>query len=81
LTNGAYGTPLAGEYFANKWSGRSVQALFENTKKRMPPPNPGSLDDQLYLDALAYIFQVNGVEPGEKPLSKDPSALGSLAVP
>jgi hypothetical protein len=57
-----------------------MQALFEHAKK-MPPAAPGSLDNQIYLDVLAYVLQVNGVEAGEKPLPGDPSALGSLAVP
>jgi hypothetical protein len=47
----------------------------------MPPAAPGSLDNQIYRDVLAYVLQVNGVEAGEKPLPGDPSALGSLAVP
>jgi len=80
LTNGAYGTPLAGEYFAQKWSGKSVLALFERVKK-MPPPNPDSLEDQLYLDVLAYVLQINGAERGEDPLPSDRDALRALAIP
>ena len=29
LTNGTFGTPLAGEYFKNAWFGRTVGALYE----------------------------------------------------
>lgn len=79
LTNGAYGTPLAGEYFDGKWSGKTVKALFEHSKK-MPPDNPGSLDNQLYADVLAYVFQVNGVEPGDRPLPAETEDLAGLTI-
>ena len=80
LTNGAHGTPLAGPYFDQKWSGSTVRALFEYAKKKMPPADPGSLADQLYLDMLAYVFQVNGVEPGDEPLPSDPEAQAKLVI-
>ncbi len=79
LTNGTYGTPLAGRYFDEKWSGKSVRALFEHAKK-MPPDRPGSLEDQLYLNVLAYVFQMNGVEPGDAPLPNNPSGLTQLTI-
>lgn len=81
LTNGAYGTPLAGDYFAGKWSGKPVQALFTKSKKTMPPAAPGSLDDELYLNVLAYLFQVNGGAVSEQALPDDASSLSALAVP
>lgn len=79
LTNGIYGTPLAERYFDEKWSGKSVRALFEHAKK-MPPDRPGSLKDQLYLNVLAYVFQMNGVEPGDAPLPNNPSSLTQLTI-
>ena len=80
LTNGAHGTPLAGGYFDQKWSGKTVRALFEHAKKKMPPADPGSLKDQLYLNVLAYVFQVNGVEASDEPLPADPEAQAELTI-
>jgi PQQ-dependent dehydrogenase (s-GDH family) len=80
LMNGPHGTPLAGPYFEQKWSGRTVRELFEYTKKKMPPAAPGSLADQLYLNMLAYVFQVNGVEPSDKKLPADQEAQAKLAI-
>lgn len=46
----------------------------------MPPADPGSLKDQLYMNVLAYVFQVNGVEPGDEPLPADPEAQAELTI-
>ena len=80
LKNGAYGTPLAGEYFDGKWSGKTARALFEHAKK-MPPAKPGSLDDQTYAAVLAYVLQINGAAPGDDPLPTNPDALSELTIP
>lgn len=79
MTNGTFAPPLAGEYFKRKWSGQSVHALY-NRAKTMPPSSPASLSDAAYLNILAYLFQVNGFEPGETPLSSDPAALDRMFI-
>ena len=67
MTNGAYGTPLAGEYFKTKWSHRSVRAFYDRARTTMPPSQPGSLPADTYADIVAYILQVNGFKAGNAP--------------
>ena len=78
LVNGTFGTPLAGEYFDSKWRGKTVAAFFTHAKT-MPPADPGSLSDDVYADITAYIFEMNGVEAGEKELEAE--NLDGLVIP
>jgi PQQ-dependent dehydrogenase (s-GDH family) len=63
LTNGTFGTPLAGEYFKAMWSNRTAKAFFEKSKT-MPPAAPASLPDETYANIVAYILEVNGFKSG-----------------
>lgn len=81
LTNGAYGLPLAGEYFATRWSGRSVVALFAKSHDTMPPAAPASLPRASYADIVAYILEVNGAATGDVALSDDPARLAGMRIP
>lgn len=67
LTNGGYGTALAGTYFHDKWSGRTVRSLFDKSKT-MPPSAPASLSNSVYADIVAFILEANGAKPGDTPL-------------
>ena len=79
LTNGTFGTPLAGEYFKNKWFGKTVRAFFEHAMK-MPPAAPASLPDDVYADIVAYVFEVNGFEPGGEALPADAEGLTEMTI-
>ncbi len=68
MTNGSYGTPLAGEYFRNKWSRRSIRAFYDRARNTMPPGAPNSLSADTYADIVAYVLDVNGFKPGSKAL-------------
>ena len=46
----------------NDWSGRPASQLFERTRQTMPAAEPGSLSDSDYLEVLAYMLDVAGVE-------------------
>lgn len=81
LDDGAYGPPLTGADFRQKWGGRSVDALVTYTSERMPPTQPGSLGDVRYAQIVAYLMRENGAPPGPKELPSDPSALAALAPP
>ena len=67
MTNGTFGPPLAGEFFRNKWVGKTVGALYDKAKT-MPPAAPGSLDEQTYTNLVAYILEVNGGKAGNAKL-------------
>jgi PQQ-dependent dehydrogenase (s-GDH family) len=80
MTNGAYGTPLAGEYFKNKWFHQSVRALYDHAQTKMPPSHPGSLPADTYADIVAYILQVNGFKAGNIPLQATSRALDKMVI-
>ncbi len=81
MTNGTFGTPLAGEYFKTNWSGRTVKAFYDRAQKTMPPSSPGSLPAETYANVLAYIFELNGVKAGTTPLANGGAALEGLVIP
>jgi PQQ-dependent dehydrogenase (s-GDH family) len=80
LTNGTYGTPLAGEYFHKKWSGKTVGALLEKSKT-MPPSSPSSLRGRIYADIVAYILEANGATAGQNKLPASGPALNQMTIP
>lgn len=80
LSNGTYGTPLAGEYFKNKWSHRSVRALYDRMKTTMPPSAPGSLPAETYADIVAHILEVNGHKPGTAALRPGDESLNRMEL-
>jgi len=80
MTNGTYGTPLAGEYFKAKWSRRSVRAFYDRIRNTMPPGAPGSLPSDTYADIVAYILGVNGFKPGSAALKPGDEALNRMEL-
>ena len=80
MSNGTMGTPLAGEYFQNTWSGKSVGAFFNRAQKTMPPAAPASLSADKYAGILAYIFELNGFKAGEVQLPADGESLEKMTI-
>jgi mono/diheme cytochrome c family protein len=80
MTNGAYGTPLADEYFKTKWFHRSVRALYDRARTTMPPSNPGLLPADTYADVVAYILQVNGFKAGKAPLKGNGKGFDKMVL-
>jgi PQQ-dependent dehydrogenase (s-GDH family) len=79
MTNGSYGTPLAGEYFKTKWFHRSVRALYDHART-MPPSHPGFLPADTYADIIAYILQVNGFKAADTPLKATGEDLDKMVL-
>lgn len=81
LDNGEFGgPPLKGSYFAKHWGAGNVAALFGYTKAKMPLDRPGALDDESYVDILAYILDENGYAPGDKELAPDLSLQEAMTL-
>jgi PQQ-dependent dehydrogenase (s-GDH family) len=80
LTNGTFGTPLAGAYFKRTWTGKTMRALFDKSKKTMPPAAPASLPDDSYAAILAYVLEVNGFTAGAAKLPAGGDALSEMTV-
>jgi mono/diheme cytochrome c family protein len=81
LTNGTFGTPLAGEYFRRQWSGRTVAELFEKSRTTMPPAAIGSLPVTTHAAIVAYVLEVNGSRPAAADLPADAVRLAAWRIP
>lgn len=66
--------------FLNSWKGRSVRDLFELVRTQMPMDNPGGLRRTEYADVLAYIFELNGLPPGDSTLPSDETRLRRIRI-
>lgn len=66
--------------FLTGWKGRSVRDLFEFIRTQMPQDNPGGLRRTEYADVLAYIFELNGLPPGDSSLPSDDTALRRIRI-
>ena len=81
LDDGEFAPPLKGVSFIQQWGGRSADGLFTYIGTMMPPANRGGLGAETYTQLLAYLLEVNGVQPGNQPLPSDVAALKTMMVP
>ena len=79
MTNGTFGPPLAGEYFHNKWLGRTIRAFYDDART-MPPSAPASLPDDTYADIVAHILEVNGFKAGSIKLPAGGQTLDEMTI-
>jgi mono/diheme cytochrome c family protein len=70
-TAGARGAPLVGTRFVQDFGESKVSALLNKMKRDMPSGHPGTLTDQEYLDAAAYVLQRNNFPAGSAELTVD----------
>src|SRR2546426_5817548 len=63
--------PPSGDRFMRAWSGTDLIGLFNKMKSSMPADAPSSLDDDIYLDIVAYMLQVNAFPAGNNELGID----------
>ncbi|MFP6584025.1 MAG: PQQ-binding-like beta-propeller repeat protein [Candidatus Hydrogenedentota bacterium] len=74
---------LNGSRFDQTWRGKAADILSFHVH-RMPPENvdaPVNLDDETYANILAYILQMNDLEPGDDALPSDATQLAGLLIP
>lgn len=71
---------LSDRWFRSGWIGKTVAEKFEMIRDTMPPKEPHSLDDQVYLDIVAHILRFNKIPAGEKTLVPG-SGLKQLTIP
>ncbi len=80
MTNGTFGTPLAGEYFKSNWGGRPLRAFYDKSQKTMPPAAPASLPADAYANIVAYILETNGFKAGSSSLPAGGEALDKMTI-
>jgi cytochrome c553 len=66
--------------FRYGWQGKTIADRFETIRSTMPYGNSRSLDDQTYIDIVAYILQFNGIPAGSEKLLPDVPALEKIVV-
>ena len=73
-------TQHSGPPFRNKWFGRPLGELYEYIRREMPQNEPGSMSDEDYVQALAYLLRMNGMPTGSTPLVADSAALARIRL-
>jgi mono/diheme cytochrome c family protein len=62
------------------WQGKTIANRFEQIRGSMPYGNARSLDDQTYLDIVAYILQFNGIPSGAQKLEPEARVLEQIVI-
>ena len=68
-----------GRRFVQDFGESKVSALFNKMKRDMPSGRPGTLTDQEYLDAAAYVLQRNRFPAGATELTEE--TAGEFWIP
>jgi mono/diheme cytochrome c family protein len=76
---GAKGAPLVGSRFVQDFGESKISDLFNKMKRDMPAGKPGTLTDQEYLDAAAFVLQRNSFPAGAAELTTDTAS--SIWIP
>ncbi len=66
--------------FMQDWIGASVWGLFDSIWSTMPEDNPGGLPLTDYADAIAYMFSLNGLPPGDEELGTAQDVLDRIKI-
>jgi mono/diheme cytochrome c family protein len=66
--------------FLQGWNGATVGMLYERIRTTMPEDRPSGLKNREYADILAYIFEMNGMPPGEEELAGRKSELDKILI-
>jgi mono/diheme cytochrome c family protein len=78
---GGPGAPgVSGLEFRFLWNGKTVAALYEAARTKMPPGQAGILSDQAYIDVIAAILRGNGFPMGEEELPADINRLNDIVL-
>jgi len=71
---------LTGGPFRYGWDGKTIAERFAKIRETMPKPNGRSLDDQTYVDIVAYILHFNGIPAGQQKLVPNPAFLETIVI-
>jgi mono/diheme cytochrome c family protein len=71
---------VGGAAFRRAWAGRTAYDYYELIRTTMPNDNPGRLGRGQYADLVAYLLQLSGMPPGQRPLPTDTAALRRIRI-
>lgn len=77
---GGAGPTLVGQSFASASNNYTIGAIFSEIAEQMPAGQPGSLSQDQYTDALAYILSKNGYPAGSTALNYNASLASSVPL-
>ncbi len=80
LTGSERGPAIAGDAFRANWENGTLGGLFARIRDTMPQGNPGTLDEAVKADVLAYILDRNGYPAGDEELRPDPASLDAVWI-
>jgi mono/diheme cytochrome c family protein len=69
-----------GDAFVQAWDTRTAFDLFELIRTTMPIDNPGRLSREQYADIVAYMFKLNRLPAGDRPLPADDEGLKQVRI-
>lgn len=69
---------LIGEAFTYRWQDGPVSDLFVVIKATMPADRPSTLQDQEYVDIIAYLLKKNNYPSGSTELSRNQADLKEI---
>ena len=71
---------LIGADFMLQWSDLSANDLYVRMRNSMPQDNPRGLDEDVYVDILAYMFEANKFPAGKEPLEHGSDVLKAITI-
>jgi mono/diheme cytochrome c family protein len=74
------GPAIKGGTFLSHWDKGTVADLFIKIRDTMPEGGPGTLNEDVKVDILAYILQQNGFPEGTDSLKKDLSLMEDIRM-
>ena len=80
LTGDIEAPPLNGPRFNFDWIDKDVAERVQRTRDTMPPEQPGSLDQGVAVDILAFILEFNGYPSGKQDLAIDRGELADILI-
>ena len=69
-----------GRNFGAKWSGTTLNDLFDLISTTMPEVEPGSLKPEQYASIVAFFLRASGYPAGQRELPSDVAALKKIRV-
>jgi hypothetical protein len=67
--------PLAGKVFLQRWGDKTAAQLVARFQEaKFSFKEAGLTDDEDIVRITAYVLQVNGAKPGDKPLTRETAA-------
>lgn len=66
--------------FVEHWSGGSLNEVVDYIRTAMPIDKPGSMDQKMTVEIMAYLLQSNGFPAGDVELPTDPAALAKIRL-